>query len=329
MTSRRKIFLITLIITAIIAIAASDSLLAQTVDQSSGGLQKKIYSNTTLIALSIISLVLGIIALILTQVKKSVNIIYKKHFPIRAERKGLKNIKAKLRPGTWPHKVFVKHPVVAVVLGVFILLTLLSIAAFDYGNRAVGVQIDYAPTQPIIFSHITHSDLYKINCLYCHSDAAKSKNASIPTTESCMNCHNFIQVRDLKTGLLSPEIEKLYKAVGWNATERIYDTNAVKTTVKWVRVSNLPDLAYFNHAQHVKLGNIECQSCHGPIETMKVVKQQKSLQMGWCINCHRNSEVDISKNKYYEMLHDSLKYQGNSKIKLEQLGGLDCGKCHY
>lgn len=181
---------------------------------------------------------------------------------------------------------------------------------FKYANTEIGVQQGYAPTQPINFSHELHAGQMKIDCQYCHSTADVSKQASVPPVSTCMNCHNFFK-QD------SPEIQKLKTA---------YET---KQPIKWVRIHNLPDHAYFNHSQHVSVGKVECQTCHGPIETMAKVSQHASLQMGWCVNCHRESKVDVENNDYYEQLHADLKERGKRSISVAHNGGLECGKCHY
>ncbi len=175
--------------------------------------------------------------------------------------------------------------------------------------RAVGVHQGYAPTQPIAFSHKLHAGTNKIQCQTCHTSVEKSKNANIPSTNICMNCHSYVKKE-------SPEIQKLYKAM------------ETGQPVEWIRVHNLPDFVYFNHSQHVKVAGLECQECHGPIEEMEVVNQHSSLTMGWCIDCHRKKEVDLQKNDYYLRIHD--KYKGTEEvITVEKLGGLECAKCHY
>jgi hypothetical protein len=226
------------------------------------------------------------------------------------------------------YKLFKKHPVVGtlVVMGLFTIV--FGLIGFDYGNKKVGVQKGYAPAQPIAYSHELHAGKYKINCQYCHSGADKSKQATIPSASTCMNCHAHVQAKEKYNGNVSPEIQKIYTAVGWNPEKRAYIPDYKKQPIKWIRIHNLPDHAYFNHAQHVKIGKVECQACHGPIETMKVVSQQRSLQMGWCINCHREAKVDVANNKYYEELHKNLKAEGKS-ITVAQNGGLECAKCHY
>lgn len=188
---------------------------------------------------------------------------------------------------------------------------------FQYANTEIGVQQDYAPTQPINFSHELHAGTYKIDCQYCHSTASVSKQASVPAVNTCMNCHKYIDAKEKYNGQVSPEIQK------------VRDAYENKTPIKWVRIHNLPDHAYFNHAQHVGVGKVECQTCHGPIETMAKVKQHSSLQMGWCVNCHRQAKVDVENNDYYEEVHANLKAHGKKSVTVAKNGGLECGKCHY
>ncbi len=176
----------------------------------------------------------------------------------------------------------------------------------------VGVQQGYAPTQPIKYSHKVHAGDYKIDCNYCHTGVRKSKNANIPSANICMNCHSAIN-KGATTG--TEEIQKIYDAVENN------------TPIEWVRVHNLPDLAYFNHAQHVEVGKVECQTCHGPIEEMEVVKQYANLTMGWCVNCHRDTPLNTKGNGYYDKLVEI--HEGKGEFTVAENGGLDCAKCHY
>jgi len=177
------------------------------------------------------------------------------------------------------------------------------------GLFTVGVQQGYAPTQPIAFSHALHAGEYQIDCNYCHTGVRKSKNANIPSANICMNCHSSIQTE-------SPEIKKIYAALENNEP------------IEWVRVHNIPDLAYFNHAQHVAVGEIECQTCHGPVEEMEVVRQHASLTMGWCINCHRETEIN-GDNEYYDKLVELHSAVSKEPMTVNDIGGLECSKCHY
>ena len=214
---------------------------------------------------------------------------------------------------------------------------LLSSAYFAYGwLMQVGIDQGYMPIQPIHYSHKIHSGDNQIDCQYCHSSARVSKHSGIPSLNVCMNCHENIAEydgeEDLEKGytkdFYTNEIKKLYKAVGWDENKRIY-TGDVEP-VKWVRIHNLPDFVYFNHAQHVNVAGVECQTCHGPVEEMEIAYQHSSLTMGWCINCHRETNVDVKDNEYYTKIHEELsKKYGVEKLTIAQMGGLECGKCHY
>ncbi|TNE27525.1 MAG: c-type cytochrome [Bacteroidetes bacterium] len=202
----------------------------------------------------------------------------------------------------------------------------------------IGVEQDYQPVQPIAFSHKLHAGDNGIDCNYCHSSARHSKTSGIPSANVCMNCHMYVNGSEITDesgnlkygGERSPEIAKIYAAIGWDPDKGAYIEDYEQKPIKWVRIHNLPDLAYFNHAQHVTAGQVECQTCHGPVETMEEVYQYSSLTMGWCVNCHRETEVKINTNGFYEHQHDALveKYHGET-ITVEKIGGLECGKCHY
>lgn len=286
------------------------------------------YSNVTYYALIVMAIILALIAFVLYRIQNVVNGLFEQKHPEAVAAEKAQEVSWKDNKLSFRYKLFKKHPVVGTIVVSLLFMVIFGLLGFDYGNKEIGVQKGYAPTQPINYSHELHAGTYKINCLYCHSGADKSKQATIPSASTCMNCHMHVQAKK-EDGKVSPEIQKIYNAVGWDAEKRMYDPSKPKTPIKWVRIHNLPDHAYFNHAQHVKIGKVECQACHGPIETMKVVSQQKSLQMGWCINCHREANVDVANNDYYEKLHANLKIEGQTSITVAQNGGLECGKCHY
>lgn len=176
---------------------------------------------------------------------------------------------------------------------------------------------NYAPDQPIKFSHKIHAGDNKINCRYCHNTVDFSKSAGIPSNNLCLNCHNVVRTG---TNSGSFEINKIHRAANSG------------TPIAWVRVHNLPDHAFFNHSQHTKAGKIECQSCHGKVEEMHILKQENDLSMGWCVNCHRNTEIDFKGNKYYSTYKGLVDTdeKGNTKsATVESIGGIDCMKCHY
>jgi len=177
----------------------------------------------------------------------------------------------------------------------------------------IGVTTNYQPEQPIAFSHKIHAGDNGIDCNYCHSSARSSKTSGIPSANVCI-----------------AEIQKIYDAIGYDPETRTYIEGYKQQPIQWVRIHNLPDLAYFNHSQHVSVAKLECQECHGAVEEMDVVKQSSELTMGWCINCHRETEVKMEGNDYYTKMHEKMKekYAGE-KITVEKMGGLECGKCHY
>lgn len=233
------------------------------------------------------------------------------------------------------------------------------------GAIDLGRQQGYMPVQPIKFSHELHAGINKINCQYCHNSAAESKHSNIPTANVCMNCHKGIKGDDPKNGKYGKnEISKIYAATGfdpiagnyfeanqeksyvdsiytvWLSDSKVTATDKdveavlaqVNKPIEWTRIHNLPDHVYFNHSQHVTAGGIECQTCHGPVETMEELFQFAPLSMGWCINCHRETEVKFTQNPYYEtfqVYHERLKDGEMKNVTVEKIGGTECQKCHY
>ncbi len=306
------------------AAAAAGGDVALTPAQSSG------ISNEVI--LGALALVFGLLVIMLVLVNKTLRRI--------AEANGvvLENEKAEKRLPIW--KAFAQNQFLVLVSAIFLLL---ASAYFAYGwMMQVGVDQGYAPVQPIHFSHKIHAGDNKIDCKYCHSSARVSKTSGIPSLNVCMNCHKSIyeyagnpegpSAEDLAAGhtneFYTAEIKKLYKAVGWDEENQKY-TGETKP-VQWVRIHNLPDFAYFNHSQHVSVAGIACQTCHGPIEEMEVVEQFAPLTMGWCVNCHRETNVKMEGNAYYEAIHEELsKKYGVEQLTAAMMGGIECGKCHY
>ncbi|TNJ44324.1 c-type cytochrome [Tamlana fucoidanivorans] len=244
-----------------------------------------------------------------------------------------KNIELELETGRKPlWKAFVENQFLMIVVAIFFLL---SSAYFAYGYlMQVGVDQGYQPVQPIHFSHKVHAGDNGVDCKYCHSSARVSKTSGIPSLNVCMNCHKSIYEYNGETTpeyskeFYDGEIKKLYAAAGWDDAEQKYTGDS--KPVKWVRIHNLPDFAYFNHSQHVTVAGVECQTCHGPVEEMEIMYQHAPLTMGWCINCHRETNVDVKDNGYYEKIHEELsKKYGVDNLTAAQMGGLECGKCHY
>lgn len=220
-------------------------------------------------------------------------------------------------------KLFNKNTLLVLLLiGSILLVVNIFGGAIDLG-RSQG----YAPDQPIRFSHALHVGQNQIECQYCHVGVEKSRHASIPGTQICMNCHKYVQ-EGPKYG--KDEIAKIYEYSGWDPDKSKFVREP--KNIEWVKIHNLPDHVYFNHSQHVKVGGIKCQTCHGKVEEYEVMKQFAPLSMGWCINCHRQTEVKFAENKYYSVFQkyqDELKKGTKSKITVEDIGGTDCQKCHY
>ncbi|MDN3676088.1 cytochrome c3 family protein [Flavobacterium paronense] len=246
-----------------------------------------------------------------------------------AKANGIEVAEAEKRMPIW--KAFAKNQFLVLVSSIFLLL---ASGFFVYGYlMQIGVDQDYQPVQPIHYSHRIHAGSNGINCKYCHSAARVSKNAGIPSLNVCMNCHkNIAEVSDTTAtpeyskAFYDGEIKKLYTAVGWDGSKYTGKTSPVK----WVRIHNLPDFAYFNHSQHVTVAGIECQKCHGPVQTYEIQKQFAPLTMGWCIKCHRETDVKMEGNAYYTKIHEELsKRYGVDKLTAAQMGGIECGKCHY
>ena len=206
----------------------------------------------------------------------------------------------------------------------------------------------YQPSQPIMFSHKIHAGENGVDCNYCHSSARKSKHSGVPSANVCMNCHTYIQEGP---NYGTTEIGKIYDAVGFDPETRTYIEGYQQKPIEWIRVHQLPDLAYFNHSQHVNVAGLECQQCHGDMQnktvgqvaTTEELNNQENnikdgiefghptLSMGWCIDCHRQKEVDLVNNDYYMEVHEKLlkKHGEDTKITVDMIGGLECGKCHY
>ncbi len=212
------------------------------------------------------------------------------------------------------------------------------------GGIEMGRQQNYMPEQPIFYSHKVHAGINQINCLYCHGGAETSKHALIPSGNVCMNCHKQIDEytgEDLFTAEGKKvdgtvEIHKLYTYTGWDPVAKDYrrdaEGNILATPIPWVKVHNLPDHVYFNHSQHVAVGGVQCQQCHGSIEGMDEVYQFAPLSMGWCVNCHRQTEVQFTDNDYYSIyrkFHEEIKSGHRAAVTVEDIGGVECQKCHY
>ena len=219
-------------------------------------------------------------------------------------------------------------------------LVLFLIGGYLITEGAVGLgrQQKYEPHQPIFFSHKVHPGNNQINCQYCHIGVYQGKQATIPSVNICMNCHMAINEyageklydADGKEINGTAEIQKLYKYAGFEPGKP-WDASKAKP-IAWVRIHDLPDFVYFNHAQHVNAGRVQCQTCHGEVTSYNEMFQFAPLSMGWCINCHRSTKVQFENNGFYSMYEkykEDIKNHKMDSVTVKDIGGTDCQKCHY
>jgi hypothetical protein len=150
---------------------------------------------------------------------------------------------------------------------------LYAVMLVAYGFSPEATDVGYRPEQPVPFSHAIHAGQLGIDCRYCHNTVERSAHAAIPPTQTCMNCHTQVH-KD------SPNVAPLLES---------FQTGV---PVRWQRVHDLPDYAFFDHSAHVTRG-VSCVSCHGRIDTMEIVEQKETLSMGWCLECHRNPDQHL------------------------------------
>lgn len=204
-------------------------------------------------------------------------------------------------------------------INILVLTTTIIFLSYVFAVDAIalGHSPDYQPDQPVKFSHKIHAGQNATDCIYCHSSAPYSKTAGIPSENVCMNCHLLVR-KGTRSGAF--EIAKIIKH---------YDS---REPIEWIKVYNLPDHVFFSHAQHVTAGKISCQKCHGPVEKMDRISQFSDLTMGWCINCHRTTNVNFKENKFYSQytdLAEKMRKGERDSVTVANLGGTECMKCHY
>ncbi|MEZ5360735.1 MAG: cytochrome c3 family protein [Candidatus Zixiibacteriota bacterium] len=201
--------------------------------------------------------------------------------------------------------------------------TLAAIAALIVGAAVVGffwyygspkyTDVGYRPHQPVPYSHKLHAGDLGIDCRYCHSNVEVSAKANVPPTQTCMNCHTMIL----------PESEKLLK---------VRESWASKQPIEWIRVHDLPDYAYFNHAAHLNAG-VGCVSCHGNVAEMEEVMQVQPLSMGWCLDCHRNPGPSLRPkseitNMKWTPPADQAEFAAQKIQEMQINPPVDCSGCH-
>ena len=268
----------------------------------------------------ILALVLAIVALILLQINSNLKkLTDEKDGVVRGEPVAF-----------WRNKAYIATGI--------ILLFLVGGYFTIQGAIGLGRQTNYQPEQPIYYSHKVHAGVNQVNCLYCHGGAMEGKHANIPSVNVCMNCHMAINeyngekmFREDGTEVNgTAEIQKLYDFAGWDPAANKYTGKG--KPIEWIKIHNLPDHVYFNHSQHTKAGGVQCQTCHGEIQNMGEVYQFSNLSMGWCINCHRETNVKFQENGFYSMyekFHNDIKNGKMDSVTVEKIGGTECQKCHY
>jgi respiratory nitrate reductase gamma subunit len=209
------------------------------------------------------------------------------------------------------------------ILLVGVTFSLLALVPRLQSSHLSGNDQGYEPVQPIAFSHRLHAGEMEMSCLYCHSQAEKGRHAGIPAASVCMNCHRLVTapLRDVNTEferakkekrptrpVISAELKKLYAALGLDDNLKA-DPDRRRRPIRWVKVHRLPSFVRFDHRAHVSAG-VDCQHCHGPVETMERVRQAETLSMGWCVNCHREvNQAGVA----------------GHKVRASN----DCSACHY
>lgn len=186
-----------------------------------------------------------------------------------------------------------------------------------FGFSPDATDVGYMPEQPVPYSHLLHVGKLGLDCRYCHTPVENAAHAAIPPTQTCMNCHTQVTGKDDKQqARLKPLI----------------DAHNSGTAMEWVRVHDISDFVYFNHAAHVNRG-VSCVSCHGRVDHMEVVYQVKPLSMQWCLDCHRNplpnlrEPADVTKLDW-KPDGDPIEYGRKIQAKYKINPSTDCSTCH-
>lgn len=214
--------------------------------------------------------------------------------------------------------------IITVILVIAVALAAVNLAqSVDQYVNLPGNNQGYEPVQPMPYSHRLHAGELALDCRYCHFGAERSRNAGVPPMNVCMNCHGYITApsgvmredleRRKQEGLppqpvISDKLRPMYDALGLDETLQP-DSATPPRPMRWIRVHTLPDFVYFDHRPHVNAG-MRCQECHGEVQTMERVRQVEDLSMGWCVNCHRDTQ--------------------DTRVDGRSLNApIDCAGCHY
>ncbi len=196
-------------------------------------------------------------------------------------------------------------------LGGLLYAVVLIYGVFSPENSAMG----YAPVQPVPYSHALHVGELGIDCRYCHTSVETTAKANIPPTATCMNCHSHVRTE-------SPKLELVRQSA------------KTGEPIPWIRVHDLPDFVYFNHAGHIQSG-VGCVSCHGRIDRMETVTQVKPLTMGWCLGCHRNPEPNLRPREFVTDMEwkpadgaDPAELGARLRAERGISPSTDCATCH-
>lgn len=200
----------------------------------------------------------------------------------------------------WANYMFPALLIIAI--GIFTYIPLIGTLAISPDTRSVG----YQPQQPVPFSHAVHAGKLQMDCRYCHSSVENAAFAAVPPTQVCLNCHAAIKSDSPKLELVRKSFEQA-------------------EPISWIKVHSVPDFVYFNHSAHINQG-VACESCHGRIDQMEEVYQEKSLSMAWCLECHRAPENHLRPRQFITAMGwDSQATVGKTQSEL----GLELVSAHH